>query len=122
MEKPTIFGLYVSNFFPSVKKELAIPAIKQILHKQNLNNAEINAVIEAIYLVRGGSFFNWKDSFWQQISGCARGDPDSCSYTDITMADYLSKIIPETQQATKTCLDHFKIYRDDGIGVIFSNP
>ena len=89
MEKPTIFGLDVSNFFPSVKKELAIPAIKQILHKQNLNNAEINAVIEAIQIVRGGSFFKWKDSFWQQISGCALGDPDSCSYTDITMADYL---------------------------------
>ena len=44
---------------------------------------------------------------------------DSCSYTDIAMADLLSSMIPATEDALNTLMDWFKIYRDDGLGVTF---
>ena len=54
-----------------------------------------------------GNFFKWKDQFYNQISGCALGDPDSCSYTDITMADLLDKMVPACQETVSTNMDPF---------------
>ena len=117
-EKPTIYSMDVKNFFPSVPQYLALPAISKTLKKRKLSNKEISAVIEGLKLVRDGNFFKWKDQFYNQISGCALGDPDSCSYTDITMADLLDKMVPACQQTISTVMDpFFKIYRDDGCGL-----
>ena len=55
------------------------------------------------------------------MSGCALGDVDSCSYTDLAMADLLDSMIPATGAALSTSLDLFKIYRDDGLGVTFES-
>ena len=73
-------------------------------------------------LVRGGSFFRWKNEYWSQISGCALGDVDSCSYTDIAMANLLNSMIPAAEESLSTNMDLFKIFRDDGIGVTFDEP
>ena len=39
-DKPIIFALDVENFFPSVKLQLALPAIKQALKQNNITNNE----------------------------------------------------------------------------------
>ena len=122
-QKPTIYSMDVANFFPSVPQYLALPAISKILKKRKLSTKEISAVVEGLKLVRDGNFFKWKDQFYNQISGCALGDPDSCSYTDITMADLLDKMVPACQETVSTNMDpFFKIYRDDGLGITFENP
>ena len=121
-DKPIIFALDVENFFPSVKLQLALPAIKQALKQNNITNNEINAVLNGIRVLRNGSFFMWKENYWQQISGCPLGDVDSCSYTDLAMVYYLQSLIPATESATNINLDWFKIYRDDGLGIIFALP
>ena len=88
-----------------------------------LSRQEISAVTSGLKLVRDGNFFRWKDQFYNQISGCALGDPDSCSYCDISMADLLDKMIPDCEAKLGITLDpFFKAYRDDGFGMTLSNP
>ena len=76
-DKPTIFAMDVKNFFPSVNLSLALPAISKFLTLRGLEKKEIQAVIYGLKLVRNGNFFKWKETFFNQISGCALGDPDS---------------------------------------------
>ena len=122
-QKPIIYSMDVKNFFPSVPKTLALPAITKTLQKRKLSNREISAVVDGLRLVRDGNFFRWRNQFYNQISGCALGDPDSCSYTDITMAALLDTMVPACQAAVSSNMDpFFKVYRDDGLGVTFDSP
>ena len=118
----SIYSIDVQNFFPSVLQQLALPAIRKTLQKINLPNTDISAVIEGLKIVRDGNFFRWRNQFYNQIFGCAFDDPDSCSYTDISMAamaDLLDKMLPASESAVCTKMDpFFKIYRDDGLGDI----
>ena len=121
--KPTIFSLDVASFFPSVLQDLALPAITKVLENRNIKKAEAKAVSEGLKVVRDGNFFKWQNEFYNQISGCALGDPDSCSYTDISMASLLDEMIPSCESALSTSLDPlFKIYRDDGLGITLDPP
>jgi hypothetical protein len=121
--KPSIFSMDVKNFFPSVPQELALPAISRILERQNITKQEAKAVTEGLKIVRDGNFFRWQNSYYNQISGCALGDNDSCSYTDLAMSSLLDSMIPACEAELSTSLDPlFKIYRDDGLGVIFNSP
>jgi len=117
VEKPSIYALDVANFFPTVTEDLALPAIEKALKLLKIKRRECAAVLEGLKIVRRGSFFKWKDEYWSQISGCALGDVDSCSYTDIAMAHLLCSMIPAAEEALSTNMDLFKIFRDDGIGV-----
>ena len=119
VEKPSIYALDVANFFPTVTEDLALPAIEKALKLMKIKRRECLAVLEGLKIVRRGSFFRWKDEYWSQISGCALGDVDSCSYTDIAMAHLLCSMIPAAEEALSTNMDLFKIFRDDGIGVTF---
>ena len=83
-----------------VPQYLAFPAISKTLKQRNLSTKEISAVVDGLKIVRDGNFFKWKDNVYNQISGCALGDPDSCSYTDITMADLLDRMVPACQETT----------------------
>ena len=91
------------------------------LNKSGLKQKEIKAVLEGLRILRGGSFFKWKEHFWRQVSGCALGDVDSCSYTDLAMAYLLLSMIPATEEALSTSMDWFKIFRDDGLGITFDS-
>ena len=79
-QKPTIFAMDISNCFPSIKLNLALPAVSKFLSMRGLQTQEIKAVLEGLKLVRNGNFFKWKDDYYNQISGCALGDPDSPSF------------------------------------------
>ena len=109
--KPTIFSLDVKNFFPSVPQSLALPAIEKILQCRNIKKAEAKAVTEGLKVVRDGNFFAWKSDFYNQVSGCALGDVDSCSYTDIAMSDLLDSMIPACESALSTTMD--PLFKDD---------
>ena len=92
--RPMMFSVDVKNFFPSVPQSLALPAISYFLKSQGYQNQEIKAVTEGLKIVRNGNFFRWKEEYYTQISGCALGDPDSCSYSDLAMAYLLNDLIP----------------------------
>ena len=121
-EKPTIYALDVENFFPSVTEDLALPAVAAALKNNGIKKREIDAVVKGLQVLRGGSFFKWKEEYRQQIKGCPLGDVDSCSYTDLSMAHLLSSMIPATEKELSTNMDWFKIYRDDGVGITFDPP
>ena len=99
-----------------------MPAVAAALKNNGIKKRELDAVLDGLAIVRDGSFFKWKNDFWTQTSGCALGDVDSCSYTDIAMAHLLNTMIPATERALSITLELFKIYRDDGLGVIFGSP
>jgi hypothetical protein len=99
-----------------------MPAVAAALKNNGIKKRELDAVLDGLAIVRDGSFFKWKNNFWTQTSGCALGDVDSCSYTDIAMAHLLNTMIPATERALSITLELFKIYRDDGLGVIFGSP
>lgn len=121
-QKPIVYALDVVNFFPSVLESLALPAVSDALRLMGIRGKEIEAVLEGLKVVRGGSFFKWRDEFWQQISGCALGDVDSCSYTDLAMSHLLSIMIPRAEIALSTSMDLFRAYRDDRLGITFDSP
>ena len=95
---------------------------ERALKSRNIKNRECIAVLEGLKVLRKGSFFKWKEDYWSQISGCALGDVDSCSYTDIAMAHLLSSMIPAAETELSTNMDWFKIFRDDGLGITFDDP
>ena len=65
-------------------------------------------------MVRDGNFFKCQDQLYNQISGCALGDVDSRSYTDIAISDLFNMMVPACEIALSTVKDpFFKIYRDD---------
>ena len=118
--RPTIFAVDVKNFFPSMDFSLALPAIRSYLTARGLPKSEVNAVAKGLMVVRNGNFFKWKDQFYNQVSGCALGDPDSCSYCDIGMAYLLDTMIPDCEKALSIPIDpFFKIFRDDGLAFTF---
>ena len=85
--------------------------------------SEINAVTKGLKIVRDGNFFRWKDEFYNQISGCALGDIDSCSYCDLAMAYRLDTMVSSCEEALNTQLDpFFKIFRNDALGMTLSDP
>ena len=122
-DRPTIFSMDIQNFFPSVNFDLAIPAITKFLKMRGLPAQEIKAVTEGLKIVRNGNFFRWKEQFYNQISGCALGDPDSCSYCDLGIAHLLDDMIPACERQLSVQLDpFFKAYRDYGLGLVFCDP
>ena len=121
-EKPTIYALDVKKFLPSVTEELALPAVTAALKKMGIKKRELDAVISGLRVLRKGSFFKWKEDFWQQVKGCPLGDVDSCSYTDLAMSHLLMSMIPATEKELSTDMEWFKIYRDDGLGITFDQP
>ena len=84
---------------------------------------EIEVVLDGLKLVRNGNFFKWKETFFNQISGCALGNPDTCSYCDLAMAHLLDRMVPNFEAALAIELDpFFKVYRDDGLGFTLADP
>ena len=119
-DKPYIYALDVTNFFPSVDFMLSMPAMKRYLTLKGFAPAEVNAVCKGLKVVRIGNFFRWKNEFFNQISGRALGDPDSCSYSDLSLVD---DMVPRSETALNIQMDpFFKVYRDDGLGFSFSQP
>jgi hypothetical protein len=85
--------------------------LSKILSKRKLPNFEIEAVINGIKVVRDGNFIRCQDQFYNQISGCALGDVDSRSYTEIAISDLLKMMVPACEIALSTVMDPlFKIY------------
>ena len=122
-DKPYIYALDVTNFFPSVDFSLSMPAIKRYLSLKGFSTSEVNAVCKGLKVVRNGNFFRWRDQFYNQISGCALGDPDSCSYSDLSLANLLDDMVPSCETALSIQMDpFFKVYRDDGLGFCLSQP
>ena len=104
-------------------KNEALPAISKFLTMRGLQKSEIKAVLDGLRIVRNGNFFKWKNTFFNQISGCALGDPDSCSYSDLAIAHLLDKMVPECEISVNVLLDpFFKVYRDDGLGMVLVDP
>ena len=121
--RPTVYAMDVKNFFPYLDFSLAMPAIKKYLTLNGFSKSEVNAVSKGLMIVRNGNFFKWKTQFYNQISGCALGDPDSCSYCDISMSHIPDSMIPDCERDLNISMDPlFKIFRDDGLGFAFEDP
>ena len=84
----------IKNMFPSIFKELAFPAIKKQLERRGHSRLEVQAVLEALEIVRDGTRVKWKEDIIKQVEGCSLGPADSCDYSDIALDSFLQILIP----------------------------
>ena len=111
----SICTLDIKNMFPSINQDLAMPAIKMQLEKRGYSSAEINAVGEALEIVRDGTRVQWEGKVYKQINGCSLCPSDSCDYTDIALDAFLQVLVPRLQSSTNMDFNWLKFFRDDGI-------
>ena len=83
--------------FPSIYKSLAFPAIKEQLAKKGHSAQTINAVIEALVIIRDGTRVGWKGDTVKQVDGCSLGPCDSCDYCDIALDSFLQVLVPRLE-------------------------
>ena len=111
----------IKNMFPSIFKDLALPAIKKQLQKRKYSNAEIKAVMDALRIIRDGTRVRWRKEVIKQVDGCSLGPADSCDYCDISLDSLLQVLVPRLEQALEVDLKWLKFYRDDGILIFFGD-
>jgi hypothetical protein len=111
---PIICSIDIKNMFPSLFKDLALPAIKQRLLGHDFLTDESNAVVSALEIVRDGTRVLWRDEVVRQKDRCSLGPSDSCDYADITLDAFLQVLVPRLECQLKVDLSFLRFYRDDG--------
>ena len=91
----SVCTLDIKNMFPSIYKDLALPAIRLQLEKRGHSQAEIKAVLEALEIVCDGTRVYWDGSVIKQMDGCSLGQADSCDYCDIALDYFLQLVVPK---------------------------
>ena len=113
--------LDIKNMFPSIFKDLAMPAIKTQLEKKAYSPVEVKAVLEALEIVRDGTRVQWDESIYKQIDGCSLGPADSCDYSDIALDSFLQLMVPRLQTSLNYDFEWLKFFRDDGIFIFIGD-
>ena len=111
---PSICSIDIKNMFPSIFKDLALPAIKSRLMQRGHGRAEVNAVLEALEIVRDGTRVKWRNDLIKQIDGCSLGPADSCDYSDIALDSFLQVVVPIIEASLGLDLSFLRFFRDDG--------
>ena len=101
--------------FPSIFKNLALPAIKLQLEKKGHSPREITAVLDALVIVRDGTRVQWNGEVIKQVDGCSLGLAASCDYCDIALDYFLQLLLPKLKHSFNLDFQCLKFFRDDGI-------
>ena len=107
--------------FPSIFKDLALPAIRTRLRERGYSPPEINAVMNALEIVRDGTRVKWGLDTIKQIDGCSLGPADSCDYSDIALDALLQVVVPILEHQLELDLRFLRFFRDDGLLIFFGN-
>ena len=111
----------IKNMFPSIYKDLAFPAIRKKLNDRGHSSHEIEAVLEALRIVRDGTRVQWKGDVVKQLDGCSLGPADSCDYSDIALDAFLEVVVPKLETMLNLDLRFLRFFRDDGFLIFFGN-
>ena len=98
---------------------MALPAIKAKLLQQGHGRAEVNAVLEALEIIRDGTRVSWRNNTIKQIDGCSLGPADSCDYSDIALDSLLQVLVPRIEEVLEIDLRFLRFFRDDGFFIFF---
>ena len=118
---PSICSIDIKNMFPSIFKDLALPAIKSRLLQRGHKRAEVNAVLEALEIVRDGTRVQWRNDTIKQIDGCSLGPADSCDYSDIALDSLLQVLVNKIEELLGIDLSFLRFFRDDGFLFFFGD-
>ena len=118
---PSICSIDIKNMFPSIFKSLALPSIKARLVERGYKRTEINAVLEALEIVRDGTRVKWGKDTIKQHDGCSLGPADSCDYCDISLDAFLQVVVPKIATLLDLDLRFLRFFRDDGFLVFFGD-
>ena len=105
--------------FPRIFKSLALPAIKKQLMHRGHSPAEVQAVLDALEIVRDGTRVQWRDDTIKQEDGCSLGPADSCDYCDIALDSFLQILVPRLEDCLNVDLQFLRFFRDDGLLLFF---
>ena len=118
---PSICSIDIKNMFPSIFKSLAFPSIKARLVERGYKRTEVNAVLEALEIVRDGTRVQWGSDTIKQHDGCSLGPADSCDYCDISLDAFLQVVVPKIGTLLDLDLRFLRFFRDDGFFIFFGD-
>jgi hypothetical protein len=111
----------VKNFFPSMDIPDCINTLRHYLLRNIKQPTELHLALDLINWILHNNYFEFGDTYWQQVKGCAMGTPTAVSIAHL----YLAAIEEETFNicASKQSWIPPQLYKrfvDDSIG-IFAN-
>ena len=87
--------------------------------KKGHSIAEVQAVNDALEIVRDGTRVQWRDDTIKQVEGCSLGPADSCDYCDIALDSFLQLMVPKLEATLNLDLQFLRFFRDDGLLIFF---
>ena len=117
----SVCSIDIKNMFPSIFKNLALPAIRSRLIERGYSRVEVNAVMEALTIVRDGTRVKWGEETIKQVDGCSLGPADSCDYSDIALDSFLQGVVPIIEETLNLDLRFLRFFRDDGLCFFFGD-
>ena len=74
--------------FPSISKDIGIPACRQHLDERTTKIFSTDCIIEALELTLDHNLTIFDDVMYRQIKGTGMGPSNACHYADVSMRDF----------------------------------
>ena len=100
----------IVNMFPSISKEIGIPACRTLLDQRGTKLFSTDCVMEALEVTLDNNITVFNGNMYVQTSGTAMGPNNACQYADSALSPLDSKIM-ECQEITTP--EFYGRYRDD---------
>jgi hypothetical protein len=82
----------VVNMFPSISKEIGLPACREFLDKRTTKLFSTDCVIDAIEITLDNNLTMFNGNMYVQTSGTAMGPNNACQYADVSLSPLDTKI------------------------------
>ena len=82
----------VVNMFPSISKEIGLPACRNHLDKRPVKLFSTDCVMEALVITLDNNLTVFNENMYVQISGTAMGPNNACQYADTALSPLDEKI------------------------------
>ncbi|KAL5264361.1 hypothetical protein ACHWQZ_G005455 [Mnemiopsis leidyi] len=100
----------VVNMFPSISKEIGLPACRDHLEKRQVKLFSTDCVMEALEITLDNNLTVFNGNMYVQVSGTAMGPNNACQYADTALSP-LDREIYNCQDIVKP--EFYGRFRDD---------
>ena len=82
----------IVNMFPSISKDIGLPACREFLDKRTTKLFSTDCVIDAIEITLDNNLTMFNGNMYVQTSGTAMGPNNACQYADVSLSPLDNKI------------------------------
>ena len=108
----------IVNMFPSISKEIGIPACRDLLDKRPVKLFSTDCVIDALEITLENNITVFNEKTYVQISGTAMGPNNACQYADTALSPLDQKISSGEEISPPAFYGRFR----DDVYVIWTEP